>query len=697
MIRRNSRRSPAGKVRMTDQPNRHSQSPSPRRLFRLKTSLQPSATLFSFIAFCVVLAYAPGVFARESSQKTFQSVDDILFEDIPSVYTASKYEQKTTKAPASISIVTGDEIKKYGYRNFAAILSSLKGFYATNDRNYTYVGARGFGLPADYNTRLLLLIDGHRYNDNIFDSFYVDEGFPVDVDLIERIEVVRGPSSSLYGTSAVFGVINVITKRGRDLQGGSVKASYGTNDAYKTSVSYGKRFNNGLEAMITGSYYDSQGYNRLFYKEFDTPADNNGYAVNSDEELSRRLMAKLAFGDFSFQSLYVNRRKDIPTASFDTVFNSRLQNTIDEAAFYEFKYDHTFENNLNIVSRLSYNWYRYRGDLPYADVGLQKDLSDGQWWRFELEASKVLWNDHHITAGGQYQDNFRQFQTNYDIVTNVYSDAGTYQWALFIQDEYAVTRYLTLNAGARYDYFSIFGATFNPRLGIIFNVTDSSTLKLLYGSAFRAPNQFELNYTGSNTLANPNLKPEKLETIELILEHYFNQQLRAEFNLFHTEIKNIIQLTQLEAGTIQNQNIGNIDSNGLELQLEQLFLNGFQGRISYSWQENRDNQTRQRLTNSPEHMVKINLIAPIWADKVFLGFETQYMSSRKTLSGGHVGDYVISNLTVFTQNWVKGFEFSTGLYNLFDEQYFDPGSDTHRQDAIEQDGLQFRIKASLKF
>ena len=417
-------------------------------------------------------------------------------------------------------------------------------------------------------------------------------------------------------------------------------------------------------------------------------------------------MAKLAFGDFSFQGLYVNRRKDVPTASFGTLYNSGNQNTSDQAAFYELKYDHTFENRLNVQSRLSYNWYRYRGSLPYSDNlpatnGFQKDLSDGQWWRAEIEASKQLWRDHHITLGGQYQDNFHQFQTNYDLNNpgnpNVYSNVSTYQWAMFVQDDYSITESLSLNAGIRYDFFSIFGSTFNPRLGLIYNPFEKTTIKLLYGTAFRAPNQFELNYTGSTTIANPGLHPEKLNTVELILEQHFANQLRAEFNLFHTEVSNIITLTNLSETTIQNQNTGNIESEGLELQLEQLFNNGFQGRISYSFQENRDKITRKRLTNSPEHMVKVNLIAPLWSDKVFAGFETQYMSGRKTTLGGQVGDYVISNLTIFTQNWIKGLELSAGVYNLFDERYFDPGSDTHRQNAIQQDGLTFRIKTSVDF
>ncbi len=137
------------------------------------------------------LAFAADDFATLESPVSADNAP--LFVDIPSVYSASKYEQKVTKAPASISIVTADEIKKYGYRTFGQVLSSLRGFYNTQDRNNGYAGARGFGLPSDVNSRLLLLVDGHRFNDSIYDAFNTTEGFPVDLDIIERVEVVRGP------------------------------------------------------------------------------------------------------------------------------------------------------------------------------------------------------------------------------------------------------------------------------------------------------------------------------------------------------------------------------------------------------------------------------------------------------------------------------------------------------------------------
>jgi iron complex outermembrane receptor protein len=650
-----------------------------------------------------------------------KKTDELIFQEVPSVFTASKYEQKVTKAPASISIVTADEIKKWGYRNFGDIIASLKGFYSTNDRNYGYLGARGFGLPSDFNTRLLLLIDGHRYNDNIFEAFYTDEGFPVDVDMIERVEVVRGPSSSLYGTSAVLGVINVITKRGRDQNGANIKTSYGSFNATKSSITLGKRFNNGIEASLSGSFYDSNGNDHFFSKEFVNPSSNNGLPTNggfydnNDGEQAKKLLGKLSYGDFSLEGLIVKREKHIPTSSFDTLFNNPNTHTVDQASFLELKYDHTFENQLNVQSKVSYNNYRNTGlflrfDPDTNTIPNNHDLFYGQWWRGNLEATKILFDDHKLTVGGEFQHDFHQFQTNFDQLGNstfniTSADKSTYRWALYGQDEYNITDQLTFNAGVRYDFYSVFGDTVNPRLALIYNPWEKTAIKLLYGTAFRAPSQYEINFSSSPLIPNPDLQPEKLETSELILEHYFNAHLRGEFNLFHTDIKGIIGQVDLSDGTIQNRNVDTVTSNGLELQMEDTWDNGFQARVSYSWQDTRFDKNNARLTNSPEHMVKLNLIAPLWQDIVFLGFETRYMSGRKRPQpdagsapvGKEVGDNVISNLTVFTKNWVKGLELSAGAYNLFDERYFDPGSLDHRQTGIQQDGLTFRLKASYDY
>src|SRR3989475_8157479 len=194
-----------------------------------------------------------------SVRKTAGGEEMILFEDLPSIFGASKYEQKPSEAPASVSIITSEEIQKYGYRTLSEILRSVRGFFTTYDRNYSYIGVRGFDRPGDYDTRVLLLLDGHRINDNIYDQASVGTEALIEVDAIERIEIIRGPSSSLYGTNAFLAVINVITRSGRDLKGTEVAATGGSYSSGEARMSYGARYDSGVEAVFSGSYYDSGG------------------------------------------------------------------------------------------------------------------------------------------------------------------------------------------------------------------------------------------------------------------------------------------------------------------------------------------------------------------------------------------------------------------------------------------------------
>src|SRR6185436_12590008 len=114
---------------------------------------------------------------------------------IERVFGASKYEQKVTRAPAAVTIVTGEEMSQFGHRTLADVLRSIRGLYVTTDRNYANFGIRGFSRPGDFNTRVLLVVDGHRMNDNLYGSALIGREAMTEVDSIERVEVIRGPSS----------------------------------------------------------------------------------------------------------------------------------------------------------------------------------------------------------------------------------------------------------------------------------------------------------------------------------------------------------------------------------------------------------------------------------------------------------------------------------------------------------------------
>ena len=225
------------------------------------------------------------------------SFDELMELNVNKVYGASKYEQPVTQAPSSITIINSSEIKRYGYRTLAEVLRSVRGFYTGNDRNYTYLGVRGFLRPGDNNSRILLLINGHRINDNIYDSAPVGSEFPIDIDLIERVEVIRGPSSALYGNSAFFGVINVVTKKPGKNIGSEVSGEAGSFDRYKTRFSFGDEFKNGASLLVSGSYFDRQGEKSLYYPEFDDPITNSGIARRRDWDQFQSF-----FTQFNYQS-----------------------------------------------------------------------------------------------------------------------------------------------------------------------------------------------------------------------------------------------------------------------------------------------------------------------------------------------------------------------------------------------------------
>jgi iron complex outermembrane receptor protein len=636
------------------------------------------------------------------------SDDSALFDDIPSVFGASKYEQRLNEAPASVSIITADEIRKYGYRHLEDILDSVRGFYTTNDRNYAYPGVRGFNRPGDYGTRILLLLDGQRLNDALYDAAAIDREFPVNVDLIERVEIIRGPGSSIYGSNAVLGVINVITLRGRDLKGTELAASYASQNTREGRVSYGDRFVGGLEVLLSGSGFDSDGDDRLYFPEFDAPSTNNGIAENGDHETTRSLFAKLSLGDFTLQMDYNEREKRFPTATYETVFNDRRNVTNDDVAHLFLNYAHSFDNEIELNADIDYGYYTYHGDYVYdysdtavPDLVIWDDDATAEWWRYELQASIYTFDRHKLIVGAEYRDNLRLDQSNndpFDTYLNDKSDSDV--WGVYIQDEIQLARTLALTLGVRHDDYDTFGGTTNPRVALVYSPFERTTVKLLYGESFRAPNTYELKYHDGFFTWKPaiDLEPETSQSTELVVEQRIGQHLRGVANLFYYRIDDLISLvTDPADDLLVFVNLDDIETRGLGLELEGKLPRGISGRVSYTYQDTEDRSTGEQLTNSPQHMFKVNLTAPFLSDHLFAGAEYQYLSSRKTLAGDDADAFSLVNLTLSAPDIWNGLSLAGSVYNLFDEDYGDVASEEHLQAEIPQDGRIFRLKVYFNF
>lgn len=649
------------------------------------------------------LALCPGI----GNGATTGSGEEMLFLEIPSVFTASKYEQKVTAAPSTVSIVTRGEISKYGYRTLADILRSVRSFHTSYDLQSEYLGVRGFGRPGDANTRILLLIDGHRVNDNIFDAATIGNDFPLDVDLIDRVEVVRGPGSSLYGSNAFFAVINVITRRGRDLQGTEISGSAASQQTYRSRVSYGDRFQGGLEMLLSGSWYDRQGHKRIYFPEFDTPATNNGVAENANSGQSKQLFSRLTLHDFTLEGVYADLDRQIPTGSFGTVFNDPRNGNGGHQGYAELQYQHLFPDQLEVQARATYSSFRNKGEYVY-DYGppgnpflvVNKDEFSGDWWGAEFQASRPLFNRHRLVFGGEFRDNFRQDLKNYDLAVYLDSQQDSRNLGLFLQDDIQLLSNLALSLGLRYDHFSSFGGTTSPRLALIYNPWEKTACKLLYGEAFRAPSAFENYYHDgyATQKPNPDLDPEKIKTYELVWEQYLGERLRGVATGYYYEIRDLIDLTLDPAdGLLVFDNLARVKAHGVELELEGRLPAGWEGRISYTNQRTEDRETGITLDNSPRQQLKLNLTAPLWQERLFLALEEQYTSSRRSLSGEATGGFTVTNLTLSGHQLLPRLTFSLSVYNLFDKHYRDPVSAAHLQSAIAQEGRSFRGKLSYSF
>lgn len=680
--------------------------------------LTPPAVLFLVVAFLHSPLPVDAADSADSAafKLTALSLEQLMEIEVPTVYGACKYDQKVTDAPASVTVINAEEIKKYGYRSLAEILRSVRGFTVSNDRNYQYLGVRGFSRPGDYNSRVLLLIDGHRLNNNIYDQAPIGTDFPLDIDLIDRIEVIRGPSSSLYGTSAFFGVINVITRQGKDLKSIEAAGAAGSQESYSGRLSYGNKFSNGLEMLLSASRFDSEGEDRLYFKEFDALGINDGIAEHGDGDSSYSLFSKFSLRDLTLSGALAAREKVIPTGVYQTAFNNSGNRTTDAYGYLDLKYSHRLEEQGEVTARVYYENSRYRGDYIYNGEAegdpqlLNKDFADGEWFGFEVMATRRFLNAHQLTAGVEDRYNLRLDQRNYyaDPYQSLLDDQRSSNiYALYLQDEYQFLANLHFIGGVRYDHYNSFGGTTNPRLALIYKPAEKTILKFLYGKAFRAPNVYEMYYgDGVSYRANPDLRPERITTTEVVYDQYLGEHFRSSLSAYYYRIKGLITQQMGEDDLLVYENTETIRARGIEAEVEVRWVDGLQGRASYVLQKAEDADSDLSLSNSPLHQAKLNLNIPLVKQKLFAGAELQYTSARKTLLRNDAGGFTTTNLTLLSQNLVPGLDLSASVYNLFDKSYGDPVAGELRidpeqpelgLDTVTQDGRTFRMKLTYRF
>jgi iron complex outermembrane receptor protein len=633
-----------------------------------------------FAAFCAVVC-------TQLTAQTAKPAEDLPLDALLNtrISTAAKYQQRVTDVPASVTVITAEEIARNGWQTLSDALASIPGVTLTYDRGYTSLGLRGVGLPDAYSNRFVILLNGQPMVDGAVGSIDVGTALGVDLASLARIEFVRGPGSVLYGSGAMFGVINLVLKS--EQEASSVMAGGGSHHTTIASGRFVQDLRGGFSMSVAGAMQNDQGQN-LFFPEFDTPQDNNGISVGHDYDNYRSLMGTVAGHGLRLLALTSSRTKGIPTGWYGTVFNRQEQVT-DGRSLLSLTAEHRVSATSQVFLRTSYDRYAYHGQYPYPD-----EVSRDQSISTRLNADlRYVWDakpNHRVTFGAEYVDNVRASYTSF-IEGVEHSVGGPFSVSsVYAQSEFQPIPSLSVTTGLRYDRYSHVTSTLNPRAAVVWHIDAANTLKVLYGSAFRLPTVFELGFEDptNNIVSNPNLQPEKIRQYEIVWEERLTPEVLISVSPYRLHMTGLIkQQPDFVTGITQYQNLHDVISQGVELQANYRRSDGLWSYASYSRQDAREGG--MGMLNSVANLAKAGISTP--TSRTLQGaFELTHESGRKTLAGNQTSSVMLANLTL-SAALRSSLRVSATVKNLMDTRYATPGGPAHPEDTIPQNGRTFLV------
>jgi outer membrane receptor protein involved in Fe transport len=642
-------------------------------------------------ALLLALAAALGTACASANDLTTLSLEQLLSVTVTG---ASKYAQAPNEVPASVSVLTRADITAFGWRTLDEALASLPGVHLTNDRQYTYIGLRGFGLPGDFNTRMLVTIDGNRVNEPVFDSGPMGHQLPLDLGLVERIEFIPGPGGAVYGQNAMFGVVNIVTRRGADLAGVEVDMAVQQPQRQRDArVSWGGRLADGTDLLVSATGLDAGGQDlRMDFGAFGV----SGVARGQDMERDAELFVRASRPGWAATLVHGNWRKHDPTGAYfaDPLVRGQYQG--DRYLLADLRVERPLADDAQLVARLFAGAENYESALAYEGSRYAFPAA-GRWFGTELQLLLDRFAGHRTLLGVELQRNDRLDQYILDLGTpanDMRIERDGWRAGLFVQDEWRIGDTLRSTLGLRLDRGTGFDLRTSPRAALIWDPAPGTTLKALAGRAHRAPNSYERDYDdGFAQVANPGLVGETIDTFELAADRRVGSALRWHGAAYAWRMRNLIALgIDPVSGLPQYRAGGEVRARGVELGFTQGGDGALHLRGSLALQAVRNDDGRAAV-NSPHRLAKLAALLPLGAARLALEWRAE--SGRRQIDGSRLGGVALLDMNLATQ--VGGVGLSLRVRNLLDRQYAQPGADTNWQDAIVQDGRTVRLEARLRY
>jgi outer membrane receptor protein involved in Fe transport len=620
------------------------------------------------------------------------SVDVHLRYALPRVQAAERTLTRAADAPASISIITSDEIRGFGYTTLAEALRSVRGLFISSDRDYDSLGVRGYSITGTYNNRVLVLSDGHITNDLSLGQGFIGLDFDADLNDVERIEIVRGPGSVIYGSAAFFAVINVVHQTPPLGLHASGSATFLNESGAGTVLSAAAESQ--WVSLHAGIFHNDG------EQQFVSPMSSgpfSGIATNLDGEDSAHADLRARSGELSFYASVNDRGKAVPTAPFDTVYGLPGTGTHDSRFFGELNWAHAFEWGGSLETRFSLDGrrnhasYQYRGPADrLGHPGTTGRIADWGEGEVRLRLPEMLRN--RIFVGAQVQDVWR---VKLSAFTPAGSDAGLSSapevkysetvLSAYAGDDLRLTQRVQLDAAVRVDdHPDSFGVVANPRLALIAQPWEGGNVKLMYGTAYRAPSFYERYFKNGTTQVAGNrctnrddpatcitLQPETIRTGEFELSQALGESTSLLVAGYWSRIASILRLTGNPIFFGNRPTLTH--SSGIEAEAR---WQPEPGALLSAWYSfaHLTNDNGFIVPNVPTHTAALRALWPVSRELLSVSSELIYGSSRYTVFVDRnnletpVGEQLIWNAGFTGHLGRSGPRFSILVQNLLDQK-----------------------------